>query len=66
MQSKALLHVGLSMVDVPLLKEYLAENLQESKALFEVKAKLLSRQNRILEELRIVNAELFLLFINGH
>lgn len=54
-----------SEINVELLKKFLENNIQESRAILEVKAGILTRQRRIEEDLLIANAELFLLVLDS-
>lgn len=64
MQSSVLSHFNQSGVDVKLLHQFLQENIEQAKALLDVRSGIISRNQRIEEDLLIANAQLFLLLLS--
>lgn len=64
MQSSILSHFNQSGVDMKLLRQFLQGNIEQARALLDVRSGVISRNQRIEEDLLIANAQLFLLLLS--
>lgn len=60
---KALISLEKSVVKKELLGDFIQNSIEQSRSILELKRGILSREDRIQEQLLIANAELFLLHL---